>query len=748
MFDTFSTALHATRLVTRRGSTSNRASLALLVLLLVATSVWSARSSTEVSEYVCADLPCELVVDGSSGLNVLSWDPYIGNEFVPFGFDVHFTGSPTAPAFAGEGRIQAGGDGASYTDPSDPPRCGGYYYVRVYSRGRKFHTPALSSAAPACGGNDNVAPMVSIVTPESNEVLGAAQLFQVMATDEGGSGVAAVLIDVFGRGADPFNASNLLANGNATFDGSNWSLSAALPDGDYDLYANASDVAGNAADQVGPQFFSVQIPTDDTIAPLLTVQSPQNGVTVDMPTTVSGSVSDEGDSGVALVQLYIEDSSGNNILNQSVAPQNGGSWSFEVNGLTDGNYTVFVDTSDGAGNHAVTVQRSISVMNVVDPVNIADGYDDTLVCGTRSADIVTLTATPAPWASDFNATAGEFHDLLASQWKSRYEWRLPDTDVVTNSESQTYLDVLGYDQGFRGEWSPFEQILADGNGYLAIRAAKSSSALPNGGPILNGEMYGGQPYLSGVLTTYETLPLSPAAGQTITVEIKAKMPRGQGLFPAFWAYPIDYAFGPKGSQRNNEFDVFEYIGQSPICDNDTQSPTPECYSTEETDLGWHLTDTTSCPLCPDWRLNNNFYHTQYHNYHKPAKGKLQNIGDSSGYGAVYTNPDGGTPWRGSTWNDCEIDFSAKLHTYTLQWSSDALVVYLDHIKVLEVDETADSTWLPGIDFVPITTEGMALILNVALSSKATYLGAPDAYTEGAMDNDSLKMIVDYVRVWY
>lgn len=719
----------------------------LLVVAVASSSVWSKPTPVVVSDYVCENSPCELVVDADSGSNVLSWNRYTGDELDPFGYDVHYTATATPPAPEGEGRIQAGG-GPPYTDPAAPARCGGYYHVRAYSRGHKRYTPALSAAAPSCGGGDTVAPVVSIVTPTEGALLGASQLFSGTASDDGGSGVASAAIEVFAAGSDPDTA-NPSIDAAASLSGSGWTYSAALPNGAYDLYASATDLAGNEAQRDGPRSFVVQIPTDDTVPPVLAVTSPTDADgPLDMPAVIEGTVTDEGGSGVPSVGLRIDDSNAATVLERVVAPQ-GESWSLGIDDLTDGDYFLYVDASDDAGNPALTVVQYFSVANIVQPIVIRDGYSDTAACGTRDGAMAAFALTPPSWRSEFDETGSDedFHNLLAEKWKSRYEWRQPSTDVVTNNESQTYLDVLGYDAGFRGTWSPFKQLLANDNGYLAMRAAKSATVLPNG-PVINDAPNGGQPYLSGILTTYDTLPLSPAPGQVITIELKARMPRGQGVFPAWWLYPRDFANGPRGYLRNDEIDVFEHIGQTPACDQNPATPAPACYSADETTSGWRLPSET-CPSCPSWRQNS--YYTQYHNYHTPVKGKLRSIASEAGggaFGAVYTNPSPGTPWRGETWVGCAIDFSEKLHTYTLQWSADALVVFIDHIEVLRVDAAAEDEWLNGTNFVPISTDEMAMNLNFALGSADSFIGPPDAYTQGAMEEEVLMMVVDYVRIWY
>ncbi len=58
-------------------------------------------------------------------------------------------------------------------------------------------------------------------------------------------------------------------------------------------------------------------------------------------------------------------------------------------------------------------------------------------------------------------------------------------------------------------------------------------------------------YTSGVLTTFETFSMTFGYA-----EMKAKLPRGKGFWPAFWLIPVDQSWPP-------EIDVFEGRGDRP-----------------------------------------------------------------------------------------------------------------------------------------------------------------------------------------
>jgi len=130
----------------------------------------------------------------------------------------------------------------------------------------------------------------------------------------------------------------------------------------------------------------------------------------------------------------------------------------------------------------------------------------------------------------------EFNDyqLDTSKWISRYRW---GPDVEINSEEQYYVDRINNpDFGH----SPFE---FNGN-HMTITAIKTPEHLRASANW--------KPYLSGALTTYNKFKMKYGY-----VEIRAKFPKGKGIWPAFWLlHQHDH-------DRKPEIDVVEYIGDEP-----------------------------------------------------------------------------------------------------------------------------------------------------------------------------------------
>jgi beta-glucanase (GH16 family) len=108
--------------------------------------------------------------------------------------------------------------------------------------------------------------------------------------------------------------------------------------------------------------------------------------------------------------------------------------------------------------------------------------------------------------------------------------------LPTNGELQLYVDPDVMGPGGSLGLNPFSVR----NGVLEIMAVPSAPELR---PLLNNYRY-----MSGVITT------QPSFSQTYGYfEMRARLPRGKGLWPAFWLLPADLSWPP-------EIDVMESIG--------------------------------------------------------------------------------------------------------------------------------------------------------------------------------------------
>lgn len=109
-------------------------------------------------------------------------------------------------------------------------------------------------------------------------------------------------------------------------------------------------------------------------------------------------------------------------------------------------------------------------------------------------------------------------------------------------------DGCDHDQNERELYQPQNVSVSDG--ILTLRAQKQSVQ------AANGQTYD---YTSGMITTGPTSGSAKDTRFSFTygyMEMRAKIPAGQGLWPAFWTLPTSLKWPP-------EIDVFEILGGTP-----------------------------------------------------------------------------------------------------------------------------------------------------------------------------------------
>ncbi|WP_269769479.1 family 16 glycosylhydrolase [Neoroseomonas rubea] len=137
---------------------------------------------------------------------------------------------------------------------------------------------------------------------------------------------------------------------------------------------------------------------------------------------------------------------------------------------------------------------------------------------------IDTSAFTLTFADEFN-TLSSSADGSTGLWKTSYAWG--NRTLGSNGEQQYYSDSsVGID--------PFTVS----NGVLDITAA------PGPNPL-------NLPYVSGAITTETSF--SQLYGY---FEMRAEMPAGQGLWPAFWLLPADLGWPP-------ELDIVEVLGHDP-----------------------------------------------------------------------------------------------------------------------------------------------------------------------------------------
>lgn len=136
------------------------------------------------------------------------------------------------------------------------------------------------------------------------------------------------------------------------------------------------------------------------------------------------------------------------------------------------------------------------------------------------------------FSDEFNAFS--YWTGQAGTWDTGYPWTAANGGTnAGNGEEQWYINANYAPTAGLGTYSVQD-------GILAITAAPASAAIQ--------QVIGGYDYTSGMITTHHSF--SQTYGY---FEMKAKLPAGQGLWPAFWLLPTDLTWPP-------EIDIMEVIG--------------------------------------------------------------------------------------------------------------------------------------------------------------------------------------------
>lgn len=142
----------------------------------------------------------------------------------------------------------------------------------------------------------------------------------------------------------------------------------------------------------------------------------------------------------------------------------------------------------------------------------------------------------------------EFDQYSLSEALEGFQTKLIwDRATIVNDEKQFYCDPLD-----PTHYNPFS---TDSEG-LHITARRRQP----------GENYTTQDYLSGILTTQDSI-YNPAAQRNFRLSALLRMPEGVGVWPALWSLP-QFQNWPKGISILPELDCLEYLGiQGEFCSN-------------------------------------------------------------------------------------------------------------------------------------------------------------------------------------
>jgi beta-glucanase (GH16 family) len=218
-----------------------------------------------------------------------------------------------------------------------------------------------------------------------------------------------------------------------------------------------------------------------------------------------------------------------------------------------------------------------------------------------------------------------------------------------------------------------------------------------GGNIIN-------PIQSAKLTTSESFRFRYGR-----VEVKAKLPRGDWLWPAIWMLPADNEYGPWPA--SGEIDIMESRGNS--------------------------------------------------NYPKEFGGGVESFGSTLHWGTDYFTNQFSKTHQVYTHNNG--DLAQDYHTYGLYWDQDRLFTYIDDEKnvVLDVNTkdqsfytkgnfnpALDNPWRNGGKNAPFDTE-YYLVINLAVGGTAEYF--PDGVAGKPWSNHSPNCVNEFYNnkgAWY
>ncbi len=323
----------------------------------------------------------------------------------------------------------------------------------------------------------------------------------------------------------------------------------------------------------------------------------------------------------------------------------------------------------------------IQAFNNSDPNNTQYSPSSDLVFAT----LCTPNVGPNPAVGNLPSTVtgnynlvfqDEFSDgqIDATKWQTQYRW---GPNIIINNEDQYYVDQLN-DQTIG--WEPF----SFNNDILTIQGDHKPAGFENFFPE--------QEYFSGVLTSVENFTYG-------YYEVRAKLPAGKGLWPAFW---LLNSF--EGNPPVREIDIMEFTGgdRTAIFNNYHYSELSENNPNNSNDPNW---DPIRCH-----KVNTRQVH-----------------------------PD---------------DFTSTFHTFGVEWTENFVAWYIDgELQQIVEDDNCDGI-LSANEFNNkkdnysgsfVSDQTMYILLNLAIGS--TNLGTGGDGPPDSNTSFPAHFEIDYVRVY-
>lgn len=313
---------------------------------------------------------------------------------------------------------------------------------------------------------------------------------------------------------------------------------------------------------------------------------------------------------------------------------------------------------------------------------------------------------------------------LRLRWSDEFTGTTLDTTKWNVASNSNYGSANSEDQCYRPE-----NVALDG-GMLRLETKRQTVSCGNTNPDTGNNTYY---FTSGLVTTRAQFgPLKYKFAQGYA-EIRAKMPKGNPFWPAFWLVSPNDGSTP-GWPDYGEFDVLEAYGARP--DIATGTLHYKCLNT-----------SGHCRTSPTW----------------------YNLKTDSAFGGTATL---GTPINSQASYDAYTGGTTEFNTYGFRWEANKITWYVNGRKTRLFDgtnlyrieqngsQTLEATTAtlgqPAIPFNTVFGYEHSIILNVAFGGdgpKYEYYGYTGQDTANGYQNGNLvmdspaTMDIDYVRVY-
>ena len=285
---------------------------------------------------------------------------------------------------------------------------------------------------------------------------------------------------------------------------------------------------------------------------------------------------------------------------------------------------------------------------------------------------------------------GTYSPSSSANWEFGYPWAQPGvagSPITYNNIGNSWESEL---------YTSDEANIKVENGMLKLTAIKLATPqtyyLPNGTPKT-------VKYTSGML--HWNMPVDQAADGTSAwvpgflygmYEVRAKMPKGTGCFPAFWLWG-----------NGSEIDIFEYMDRNDV------------------------SDATQCAItypleCPN-KMQNNVINSFATGSQPSSCGQIAYTRNHNG--ALSTHP-----------SIHGVDLSDDFHTYSCVWTPEKVTFFFDDEAVRTV---TIQPWAQSGITSPTYARPMSLIINLAVAEWWNW--------DTADFGTSATMEVDYIRVY-